>query len=74
MAHEYDLEGLPARLQRLRQKRGLTQMEVADAMGVAQPHISHWESGRSYPKLGDAARLCKLYGITIDELCGRIDR
>jgi DNA-binding XRE family transcriptional regulator len=38
-------------LVKLRQKVGLTQQELADAIGVTQKTISIWEKGNVEPKL-----------------------
>ncbi len=37
-----------ANIQRLRRSRGLTQEQLADAIGVSAAAVSKWETGISY--------------------------
>ena len=48
----------------LRAKAGLTQNEVAKALGVTQCAVSFWERGDGKPKLSKIPLLAKLYGVT----------
>lgn len=61
---------LHANLKHYRLQKGLSQAEVADHIGVSRQAISNWESKRAYPELDNIILLCKLYGITTDELLG----
>ena len=51
-----------------REKAGMTQNEVAQALGVNQSGVSFWESGRNQPRGKQMVKLAKLYGVTVDEL------
>lgn len=51
-----------------REKAGMTQNEVAKALGVNQSAVSFWESGRNQPRGKQMVKLAKLYGVTVDEL------
>lgn len=51
-----------------REKAGMTQSEVAKALGVNQSAVSFWESGRNQPRGKQMVKLAKLYGVTVDEL------
>lgn len=51
-----------------REKAGMTQSEVAKALGVNQSAVSFWESGRNLPRGKQMVKLAKLYGVTVDEL------
>jgi transcriptional regulator with XRE-family HTH domain len=44
------------RARALRQAAGLTQAEIAAAVGVAQPTVALWESGRRVPRGAAALR------------------
>ena len=47
----------------------LTQVELAAALGVGQPAVSHWEKGRCAPQGFALKRKVKaLMGRTVDEL------
>lgn len=51
-----------------REKAGMTQNEVAKALGVNQSAVSFWERGRNLPRGKQMVKLAKLYGVTVDEL------
>lgn len=53
-----------ATLAGLRLSAGLTQAEVAKALGVTQVAVSIWERGDGKPKLTKIPILAKLYGTT----------
>jgi transcriptional regulator with XRE-family HTH domain len=41
-----------ARIKIARARRGMSQQQVADAIGVARTTVDSWENGRSQPKRG----------------------
>lgn len=47
---------------------GLTQVEVAAALGCTQSHVSQVERGVREPSPGFAARLARLLGVPVHEL------
>ena len=51
-----------------REKAGLSQTEVAKALGVNQASVSYWESGKTQPRSAQLLKIAKLYGVTVDEL------
>ena len=57
-------------LMKLRQRTGLTQQELADAIGVTQKTISVWEKGSVEPKLTfeQTKQMMDLLNCTLDEL------
>lgn len=52
----------------LRKSKGLTQQEVADALGVSNKTVSSWETGASCPDIGILPAIAELFGVTCDEL------
>lgn len=52
----------------LRKRVGMSQQEVAAAIGVTRQTISNWELGQGSPALDKAAELARLYGVTLDDL------
>lgn len=50
----------------LRKACGLTQEQVADAVGVSKPAVSKWESNNGYPDITLLAPLARLFGTTVD--------
>lgn len=50
----------------------LSQVELAQKMGVTQQTISSWEQGRSEPSATQLQELSRLAGISADRiLCGK---
>lgn len=47
---------------------GMTQTEAAKLIKVNPATLSKWEKGITFPKADQAARLCALYGVTIDDI------
>lgn len=52
----------------LRSARGLTQAELAAAIGVSQPRIAEIERGDSNPRLITLSRLALALGVALSEL------
>lgn len=50
----------------LRKARGLTQEQVADAIGVSKPAVSKWESNNGYPDITLLAPLARFFETTVD--------
>ena len=59
------------KLSSLRRKAGLTQNEVAEALGVTPQAVSKWESDSSCPDIFTLPKLANLYGTTVDDLLSR---
>lgn len=51
------------RLKAAREKCGLTQIEVADRLGVTKATVSAWETGVGDPGVYRLRELVKLYGV-----------
>lgn len=51
-----------------REKAGMTQLEAAKMLGVSQPTIACWETGRSNPRFAMLNDIAKLFGCTVDDL------
>lgn len=70
IATQSGLERLGERLARLRKAKGLSQVELARAIGVAQPIVSKYESGelRLHGEL--IVVLAGLLDVSADELLG----
>ncbi len=55
---------------RLRKKKGETQIQLADAIGVSNKTISKWEAGDSEPELKYVMTLAEHFEVTADSLIG----
>lgn len=57
-------------LQELRRKKGLTQEELAEVLGVSRQAVSKWELGEGYPEVEKLVALAKALGVSVDRLLG----
>lgn len=51
-----------------RKKKGMTQEEIANRLGVTTPAVNKWENGNSYPDISLLAPLARLLEISTDTL------
>ena len=61
-------ETIGNRIAKYRKGKGLTQEGLANLMGVSSQAVSKWETDASCPDISALPQLCKLLGITTDEL------
>lgn len=54
----------------LRRKAGLSQEQLAEQLEVTRQTISKWEGGHSVPDLEKLQAMCRVFGVTLDELTG----
>ena len=55
---------------KLRHKKGITQEELADFVGVTKASVSKWETKQSLPDIMLLPRLAAYFDVTVDELLG----
>ena len=58
-------------IKKARLDAGLTQIEVAEKLGVAQAQYARWENGGRNPKDETVKKLAEIFGVTFDKLQGR---
>lgn len=51
-----------------RHKRGITQDELANHLGVSKGAVSKWETGKSYPDIHGLLLLSALFDVSLDQL------
>lgn len=51
-----------------RKKRGFSQEDTAEKLGVSRQTISKWETDETLPDIRQAKRLAELYHLSLDEL------
>lgn len=56
------------KLSEIRKRRGLTQSQLAERLGVEQPTVQRWEKGKREPDLGQLQALAGVLGVTAAEL------
>lgn len=59
------------RIKELRERRGMSPTQLADAMGVSLPAVCKWEKGMADPSAGKLPALADTLHCTIDALYGR---
>lgn len=52
----------------LRKEKGMTQLELADKMGVTDKAVSKWERDLACPDVATLPKLAEIFGISVDEL------
>lgn len=58
------------RVRELRKARRLTQVELADALGVTKQSVSNWENDNIQPSIDMLVRIAQYFGVTADYLLG----
>ena len=61
-------ESIGNRISKYRKEKGLTQEELAAKLGVSSQAVSKWENDASCPDISLLAQLCRILGISTDEL------
>ncbi|MBQ7670384.1 MAG: helix-turn-helix domain-containing protein [Clostridia bacterium] len=56
-----------------RKEQGLTQMQLAEKLGITDRAVSKWETGKSLPDASVMLELCSILKITVNDLlCGEV--
>ena len=58
------------KIEELRKKKGITQEEFAELMGVTQGAVSQWENGTVTPSSKKLPKIAEALGCSIEELFG----
>ncbi len=56
------------KLAEMRREKGMTQLELAEKMGVTDKAVSKWERDLSFPDVNSIPKLAEIFGVTVDEL------
>ena len=52
----------------LRKEKGMTQLELAEKMGVTDKAVSKWERDLSCPDINSLPTLAEILGVSVDDL------
>jgi len=63
-------DSLGQRIARLRRELGLTQVELAERLGVTQPAVSDYENDDTRLSADVAVQIARILGVSTDELLG----
>ena len=55
-------------IRELRQERGWTQLDLANAIGVTPVTVFNWERGEHEPKASQLRALARAFGVSMDEI------
>lgn len=64
----FDMTKIGKKISQTRKDKGLTQMELADKLGVTYQAVSNWERGATMPDISKLPELAQIFDITIEEL------
>lgn len=59
---------LSRNLREMREKKGLTQKDLADRLSLSDKTISKWETERSIPDVFTLLKIAELFDCTLDDL------
>ncbi len=60
-------------LKEIRQKRGVTQVELAEKLGVPQSFVSKYESGERQLDVLELRQICQIIGISFDDFIRQLE-
>ena len=66
----FDTNKVANNIRAARTKINMTQMNLADEMGVSYQAVSNWERGNSMPDISRLQEICNVLGISFEELVG----
>jgi len=66
----FNMENVGRTIAELRKECNMTQLELADKMGISFQAVSNWERGNSMPDISKLPELAELFGVTIDQILG----
>lgn len=61
------------RLKNLRKQAHLTQVDVAEKLGISQPAYASWERGLKKPTQENLVKIAQILNVSIDYLVGNSD-
>ncbi len=64
----FDMKNVGFKISELRKQQNMTQMELADRMGISFQAVSNWERGSSMPDISKLPELAQIFHVTIDEI------
>lgn len=64
----FDMNKIGRKIAELRKANNMTQMELADKLGISFQAVSNWERGNTMPDVSKLPELAELFHVSIDEL------
>ena len=66
----FDMNVVAKNIRKARTRKNMTQLNLADEMGVSYQAVSNWERGNSMPDISNIPELCEILEISFEELVG----
>ncbi len=66
----FDTMQIAKKIKMARIGKNMTQMQLADAMGISYQAVSNWERGNSMPDISKLEDLCSTLGLSVADLLG----
>ncbi|MBQ7670840.1 MAG: helix-turn-helix transcriptional regulator [Clostridia bacterium] len=66
----FDMKLVGQRIAVMRKNASMTQMELANRLGISYQAVSNWERGVAMPDISNLGLLSRELGVTIDEIIG----
>lgn len=66
----FNMTKIGKKLCSLRKEHNMTQVELADQLGISYQAVSNWERGNSMPDISKLPELAAIFDISVDELIG----
>ena len=66
----FNMQKIGRKIAALRKEKNMTQMELADKLGISFQAVSNWERGNSMPDIAKLPELAEIFGASLDELLG----
>ena len=57
-----------------RKKSGLSQVDVAEKLGISAAAVCQWETGKTMPDPRKLPKIAEIFNCTVDELISRQER
>jgi transcriptional regulator with XRE-family HTH domain len=68
------IEAIGGRIRDVRRERGLTQEQLAQAVGVSRSAVAQWETGRAGQVIGNLTRIADILGVRVEFLAHGDDK
>lgn len=66
----FNMQKIGRKIAALRKEKNMTQMELADKLGISFQAVSNWERGNSMPDIAKLPELAEIFGVSLDGLLG----
>lgn len=66
----FNMQKIGRKIATLRKEKNMTQMELADRLGISFQAVSNWERGNSMPDIAKLPELAEIFEVSVDELLG----